>query len=129
MLITEVKLKELSNAVYDAALDDVQNLIGVDRRSICNLRNKARESSVEKSMKGIVDNAAVVTCGKDKMNIVSRAFWNTDIKEVNKIQAKLDMVLASLTKDQASLLDEVMSWVVDEAKCEKDYDDNYSASR
>lgn len=59
---------------------------------------------------------------KNTISMVEKAFWNTDIKEVEKIQEKMDEVAKSLNPEQLKLLNEVMDWVAEE----RVYDEHYN---
>lgn len=56
------------------------------------------------------------------ISMVEKAFWNTDVKEISKMQSKMDKVAESLNEEQLKLLNEVMDWVSNEKVCEHSYD-------
>ncbi len=58
---------------------------------------------------------------KKTISMTEKAFWNTDIKEVNEMQSKMDKVTQSLTLEQIKLLEEVMNWTEQEKICDESY--------
>ncbi len=59
---------------------------------------------------------------KKTISMVEKAFWNTDIKEVNDMQSKMDKITQSLTSEQIKLLEDVMKWT----EQEKVFDEGYN---
>ena len=57
----------------------------------------------------------------NNISMAERAFWNTDINEVNKMQEKMDKISKSLTSEDSKLLEEIMDWVSQEKVCEESY--------
>ena len=128
MLVSKIDLQKLSEASYDAALKDVESQLDVEPGALAKVRRSHKEATASKTVRlymnnnGLVENT--VPQGDRKLNVVERAFWKTDMGEVNEQQARLDMVLESLTQEQADTLDGVIDWIIQEAHCQRDFEDN-----
>lgn len=58
---------------------------------------------------------------QSSISMAEKAFWNTDTKEVNEMQSKMDKVTKSLTPEQIKLLKEVIDWTGSEAVSDELY--------
>lgn len=94
---------------------------GDPKLAIENFINKLDEIvGVEKSKvqffnRGVFDNITI--------SMAEKAFFNTDIKEVNEMQEKMNKISSSLSPDQLKYLNEIIEWCSYEKICDNNYSD------
>jgi len=59
------------------------------------------------------------------ISMIEKAFWNTEVKEADIMQSKMDSITSSLTSEQVQSLKEVIDWVAYQKSCEDSYERRY----